>query len=205
MNPGRCTACGAEVAEDASFCTGCGTPIEAGAASRCPLCGAEITEGASFCTNCGVPVKIGAVAARIEQVLTSCGFRRTGVGSSDFDAAFVRRGLLVHLGFLVKDLKKDSADANSVQGVVKAGRKWYAKNALRLLEGAVLNLILLHQGQLSAADIKGQVDRTGLHFAVVQSITAIDVRNGSVVQEQTRIKVGRVKEALRLLAGVTSA
>lgn len=68
MNPRHCTACGADLAEGASFCTSCGSPIEAGVPSHCPSCGAEVTEGASFCTNCGAPVKTGARAARAAAV-----------------------------------------------------------------------------------------------------------------------------------------
>lgn len=57
MSTKRCATCGAEMLEEASYCTQCGAPVEAEAPSRCPSCGAEVMEGASFCTSCGAPLQ----------------------------------------------------------------------------------------------------------------------------------------------------
>ena len=143
----------------------------------------------------------------IDEALASCGLRRrVGTESSNFDAAFVWRGLLTTVVFLLKDLRNEGADEHAVRNVVNAGRKWCAKNLVTLpvIREAGLNLILLHQGQLPARAIKGQVDTTGFHRAIVQSITAIDVSSGSVTQEQTWVIVGKVGKALKLLAGITN-
>ena len=69
---------------------------------------------------------------------------------------------------------------------------------------AGLNLILIHRGQLPIDVVKEQVDATGLHATIVQSITAIDVSNGSVSQKRTWVGIGKVKEALSRLSNITT-
>jgi double zinc ribbon protein len=58
----RCTSCGSEVDDAASFCTSCGQRMPAAsqpaaevAATRavCAACGAQTDPGFAFCTNCG--------------------------------------------------------------------------------------------------------------------------------------------------------
>ena len=86
----------------------------------------------------------------IEKVLTLCGFRRVELGSSDFDVAFVRRGMFTSLVFLLTDLKEKGVDASSIKDLAKAGREWCANNvrARWFYNKAGLNLILIHRGQL---------------------------------------------------------
>ena len=73
---GLCAKCGAQIKEGLKFCTKCGTPIGAVAASTaqavsveppktvplCAKCGAQIKEGLKFCTKCGAPVGVAAVS-----------------------------------------------------------------------------------------------------------------------------------------------
>ena len=56
----KCNNCGADLADNAKFCTSCGASVEntapQGGSRHCPNCGSELAEGASFCTNCGQKV-----------------------------------------------------------------------------------------------------------------------------------------------------
>lgn len=53
----KCNNCGADLADNAKFCTSCGASVEntapQGGSRHCPNCGSQLAEGASFCTNCG--------------------------------------------------------------------------------------------------------------------------------------------------------
>lgn len=56
-----CEKCGAELAKDAAFCSGCGTVVPkpvAPAGKFCSGCGAQLAEGMRFCTSCGTPVPV---------------------------------------------------------------------------------------------------------------------------------------------------
>ena len=151
-------------------------------------------------------IKTSSYEDRIEKVLTLCGFRRVESRSLDFDVAFIRRGMFTRFVFLLKDFKEKGVDANSIRNLAKAGREWCANNvrARWFYNKAGLNLILIHAGRLSGDAVKGQVDATGLHATIVQSITAIDVSNGSVAEERTWVAIGKVKEALSRLSNITS-
>lgn len=56
----KCNNCGADLADNAKFCTSCGAKVEnsapQGGPKHCPNCGSQLAEGASFCTNCGQKV-----------------------------------------------------------------------------------------------------------------------------------------------------
>src|SRR3989337_1695073 len=56
----RCSSCGRENREDASFCNGCGGNL----ASTCPSCGAALDADASFCDTCGASLTEAAPASR---------------------------------------------------------------------------------------------------------------------------------------------
>ncbi len=51
----QCPRCGREVAEDDSFCPGCGMSLSRGEPS-CPRCGAELRPDSAFCVRCGMAV-----------------------------------------------------------------------------------------------------------------------------------------------------
>lgn len=53
-----CANCGTTNSEGASFCSNCGTALEA----ACPNCGEPTTPGASFCSNCGTRLDDAAAA-----------------------------------------------------------------------------------------------------------------------------------------------
>lgn len=53
-----CTNCGAQLQQDAVFCSVCGTPVPkkeepAPSGDVCPKCGSAIVPGMRFCTGCG--------------------------------------------------------------------------------------------------------------------------------------------------------
>lgn len=60
----KCSVCGATLAGDDIFCSGCGTPAAQARATSaanssgivCTQCGAPISEGDMFCMNCGAKV-----------------------------------------------------------------------------------------------------------------------------------------------------
>ena len=53
----KCNNCGAELQDNAKFCTSCGARVEnsapQGGSRHCPNCGSLLVADASFCTNCG--------------------------------------------------------------------------------------------------------------------------------------------------------
>src|SRR5262245_65489362 len=49
-----CPTCGTENADDARFCTSCGTSLIA----ACPVCGAEVPPEARFCPACGTELRV---------------------------------------------------------------------------------------------------------------------------------------------------
>lgn len=53
----KCNNCGAELQDNAKFCTSCGAKVEntapQGGPRHCPNCGSQLAGDASFCTNCG--------------------------------------------------------------------------------------------------------------------------------------------------------
>ncbi|MFQ6008681.1 MAG: hypothetical protein ACE5K8_06990 [Candidatus Zixiibacteriota bacterium] len=138
---------------------------------------------------------------KIESALTSSGFHKEEISSSNFKAAFTRRGFLTSLVFLIKEVNDKGFNASSMKNLVESGRQWCASNlkATWFVKESGLNLVLLHDGQIGSNDIKGQVDSTGFHGAICQSITTLDVTNGSVAQEKTWVVIGKVRKALRKL------
>jgi class 3 adenylate cyclase/tetratricopeptide (TPR) repeat protein len=54
-----CPACNAEVADDAKFCTDCGTAV----VPRCPACGAPHVAGQKFCAECGTALAAASATA----------------------------------------------------------------------------------------------------------------------------------------------
>lgn len=134
----------------------------------------------------------------INSALTSCGFQKEEVNSSEFDAAFVRRGLLTSLVFLVKNVSESDFNAISVKNLVNSGRQWCTSNLRTrwIVKESGLNLVLLHEGQIDSKDIEGQVDVTGFHGAICQSITTLNVSNLNIEQEKTWVIIGKVRKAL---------
>lgn len=63
----KCNNCGADLADNAKFCTSCGAKVENTApqsgSRHCPNCGSPLAGDASFCTNCGQ--KLGGPARQV--------------------------------------------------------------------------------------------------------------------------------------------
>lgn len=63
----RCEKCGAEVANNISFCSACGNPMPQRETcntenkEKCESCGAWVNKGMRFCTVCGKPMKLTVV------------------------------------------------------------------------------------------------------------------------------------------------
>ena len=53
----KCNNCGADLADNAKFCTSCGASVQASTPQdgprHCTNCGSQLPDGTSFCTNCG--------------------------------------------------------------------------------------------------------------------------------------------------------
>lgn len=63
----RCNNCGAELQDNAKFCTSCGSKVEnvgpQAGPKHCPNCGSPLAGDASFCTNCGQ--RVGGPARQV--------------------------------------------------------------------------------------------------------------------------------------------
>lgn len=54
-----CNNCGQAVAEQAKFCTGCGSPVNDVSSKKfCQNCGSEMAMNAAFCSSCGSPSNV---------------------------------------------------------------------------------------------------------------------------------------------------
>jgi DNA-directed RNA polymerase subunit RPC12/RpoP len=78
----KCSTCGAEIADDAKFCSSCGAPVTSAEPEpsqpappepepappqpTCPQCGSALSPGQEFCGNCGyrlTPARVEAASA----------------------------------------------------------------------------------------------------------------------------------------------
>ncbi len=66
----RCEKCGADILNNAAFCSSCGAsaPVKAPVVSaeagvQCPSCGHTVAAGTKFCTSCGSPLAAAEPAA----------------------------------------------------------------------------------------------------------------------------------------------
>jgi RNA polymerase subunit RPABC4/transcription elongation factor Spt4 len=76
----KCTKCGAELADDAKFCSSCGAPVTSAEPEpsqpapqqpappqpACPQCGSALSPGQEFCSNCGyrlTPARVQTASA----------------------------------------------------------------------------------------------------------------------------------------------
>lgn len=53
----KCSYCGAELVDGASFCTQCGKKATKERTKRCPSCGEKIEKGDMFCAGCGKKIE----------------------------------------------------------------------------------------------------------------------------------------------------
>lgn len=53
----KCSYCGAELVDEAAFCTQCGKKVTKERTKRCPSCGEKIEKGDMFCAGCGKKIE----------------------------------------------------------------------------------------------------------------------------------------------------
>ncbi len=133
---------------------------------------------------------------KIENTLNECGFHKEDITSPDFKSAFTKRNLFTSLVFLIKIVDDDKLDVTKINDLVSSGREWCTRNlkACWIFNEAGLNIILLHKGQIDSKSLKEQVDTTGMHSSICQSVTAIDIINNNVIQEKAWVVIGKVKK-----------
>jgi len=138
----------------------------------------------------------------IKSKLLACGFKEEDIDNSYFTASFTSRGLITNLTFLIKEINEEKCNATTITKIVDMGRKWCVKNlkATWFINETGLNIILLHNGQVQLSHIKSQVDLTGNHGAICQSVTSINI-TGHTDQQRTWIVIGKVKKVLNKLKG----
>lgn len=92
----QCEGCGAQLVENARFCTCCGKPVpqEAIPATRlCASCGAALLPDARFCEKCGARV-VPAAAPASPELLTALSLEETPMVDDDADAPYPLEGAL---------------------------------------------------------------------------------------------------------------
>lgn len=100
----RCTTCGAEIPNNATFCSSCGTAVtqqkavDAANLIKCANCGKMIEKGMKFCTFCGSEVVFQQIQSTEKKCL-SCG------AVLDDDVAFC-----THCGKAVPKEKENTSD-----------------------------------------------------------------------------------------------
>lgn len=106
----RCTTCGAEIPNNATFCSACGTAViqqkavDAANLIKCANCGKMIEKGMKFCTFCGSEVVVQPIQNNEKKCL-SCG------AVLDNDAAFCTNcGKAVPKESTNEELKSDDSN-----------------------------------------------------------------------------------------------
>ena len=66
--------------------------------------------------------------------------------------------------------------------IVEKARIWSKSNlkAKRVFNDVMLNIIIIHNGELEPARINGLADKTGLHHSLLKSVTIMNSINNSV-------------------------
>lgn len=112
----RCASCGAEIPNNAVFCSSCGTSVvqqekvNLSNLITCSSCGKMVEKGMNFCTFCGSPMPASVEPAN--QTCTSCGAELNG------DAAFcVNCGAAVQKNNGSMDFATDSVDTPDNQEI----------------------------------------------------------------------------------------
>lgn len=138
----------------------------------------------------------------VRSILEESGLREVEAGS--FCGAYVRRGWFTSLAFLAAKLGEESAEPDSISALVEEARLWCKEHvrATWFVRECGLNLVLFHEGQISRDLIADLPDVTGMHAAILQSVTAIDTRRSTVLQAKTWIVIGTARRVVRSLASV---
>ena len=141
----------------------------------------------------------------IRNKLVPLGFKEIFTNSPDFSIAYVHKGVLASLVFLINNF--ENIEPQYLPYLI-SNAHLFCKQYLRskwIFKEAGLNLILLHQGALTENNIDGYTTKTGFDSsvtysgAIFQSITTINTIDFSVCQSRIWVVVGKVKKALNKL------
>lgn len=140
-----CEQCGAQLNDNAKFCSTCGEPValtfEVPLAPVCKNCGEPIEYGASFCANCGEPCDIlekceQENAKNIEETGEShggsIGMRILGI------IIMIAGGALISYGSSLNNSFEAQLNSLLSSGAVDPGTTWITFGALGILLGLIL-------------------------------------------------------------------
>lgn len=143
------------------------------------------------------------VLDRLSQAMQLAGLDSWPTHHTGFSGAYVRRRWLFQstIVFLVSELNADHIDPIDVDHLLRKAKQWCDQSLglsrlLRLFSKTSLNLVLLHKRQMPRSYIQGKIDKSGLHFTLLQSITSIDIEHDSVAQEKSWADHGTAREAI---------
>lgn len=141
-----CDQCGAQLNDNAKFCSTCGTPvapaIEVARVPVCKNCGEQIEDGDSFCANCGEPCN--SIESYEKQSMTNIDETDTSNNGSIGMCILgiiimVSGGALISYGSSLNNSFEAQLNSLLSSGATDPGTVWITFGAL----GAVLGLVLL--------------------------------------------------------------
>jgi hypothetical protein len=148
--------------------------------------------------------KENEILSAIKNKMQSLGFEEMETNSPDFSVAYVQKSFIdSRIAFLITNYE-NIRDYQLPEVKTKA-RAWCIGHldANLVKKECGLNIIFLHQGELTEDTFKGLIDKTGLNVPILQSITGINVQNLSIFQCKTWIVIGNVKKALKELKHIS--
>jgi hypothetical protein len=136
-----------------------------------------------------------SIEKQIISQIEKSGFQLLAGDPSPFSAALKKNIFFADNFFLVIDFKEGYA----IEDIIATGRSWVSSHVgfFKGLLGSALNLVIFHQGELSAENIQGQCDWTSRPSANLLTITIINVQNKKIEQERTWILLPTIKSTLK--------
>ena len=120
---------------------------------------------------------------KIDESLKLSGLNRIDIKDKNFSVSYLRkRKFAEDTVFLIVKHYNDEFTANEY---VKKAKDWCKDklNASTPLNIKLLNIIIIHDHQLTNNDITGLLDKKGYHAAIIKSITLIDRTSNTIIQE----------------------
>ena len=122
----KCNNCGADLADNAKFCTSCGASVEntapQGRPKHCPNCGRQLPADACFCTNCGQKIE-GPVSQGAKEI-----------GNKLANTFKVKNANLKNIGMIIGGVVVALLLVFFVFGAIFGGGKLTAKKAADIVE-----------------------------------------------------------------------